>query len=101
MEDAKNRAWAFLIKLYEETEKRLPSNLAVFQQHQFFSPSVVLSTKQRRFGEMPFIDCVDSEDIDQLEEQWRQVCQVRYLFGPTKSITFFKGLSLKFVLTGI
>jgi hypothetical protein len=75
-EDIRNRAWAFLLRLLEELEKRLPANIAVFQQLSFFSPAAVLSPKQTRFGQMPFIECVDSEEMGELEEQWRQLRQV-------------------------
>ncbi len=75
-EDIRNRAWAFLLRLLEELEKRLPANIAVFQQLSFFSPAAVLSPKQTRFGQMPFIECADSEEMGELEEQWRQLRQV-------------------------
>lgn len=78
IEEVRNRAWAFLLKLLEEIEKRLPSNMAVFKQLSFFSPAAILSANQMRFGQMPFIDCVEGdEDLAELEEQWRQMCQVR------------------------
>jgi len=77
VEDARNRAWAFLLKLLEGAEKRLPSNMAVFKQLSFFSPASVLSSKQIRFGELPFVECVEKEDdLSEMEEQWRQVRQV-------------------------
>jgi hypothetical protein len=79
VEDVRNRAWAFMLKLLEETEKRLPSNIAVFKQQAFFSPATVLGTTQKRFGEMPFRECVENdEDLAELEEQWRQVSQVAW-----------------------
>ncbi len=76
-EEVRNRAWGFLLKLLEETEKRLPANIAVFKQMSFFSPAHVLSSNQKKFGDMPFIDCVENhEDLAELEELWRQVSQV-------------------------
>lgn len=77
VEDIRNRAWAFMIRLVEEIEKRLPANIAIFQQMSFFNPSVVLSSQQTRFSQMPFIECVDDDDLSELEEAFRQVRQVK------------------------
>jgi hypothetical protein len=79
IQDVRHRAWAFLLKLHEETEKRLPSNIEVFKQASFFHPSEVLSSKQIRFGQMPFLDCLANEDAAELEEEWRQLRQVNQL----------------------
>jgi hypothetical protein len=57
IEEVRNRAWGFLLKLLEETEKLLPPNMAVFKQHSFFSPDAILRAIQMKFGQMPFIDC--------------------------------------------
>jgi hypothetical protein len=85
VEDLRNRAWAFMLKLLEETEKRLPSNVAVFRQQAFFSPSTILGVNQKRFAEMPFRECVENdEDLAELEEQWRQVSQVANIFNHPK-----------------
>jgi hypothetical protein len=61
-------------------QKRLPANIAVFQQLSFFSPAAVLSAKQVKFGQMPFIECVKAEDLGEMEEQWRQLRQVQQIF---------------------
>jgi hypothetical protein len=58
-EDIRNWAWAFLLRLLEELEKCLPANIAVFQQLSFFSPAAVLSPKQTRFVQIPFIESVE------------------------------------------
>jgi hypothetical protein len=80
-DEVRNRAWGFLLRLLEETEKRLPANMEVFKQMSFFSPAHVLSSHQKKFGDMPFIDCVENhEDLAELEEQWRQVSQVPTVF---------------------
>ncbi len=79
-DDTRNRAWAFLLRLLEETEKRLPPNMAVFKQMTFFSPIHILGPKPPKFSEMPFIECIlGHEDLSELEEQWRQVTQVTIL----------------------
>ncbi len=76
-EEVRNRAWGFLLRLLEETEKCRPANIAVFKQMSFFSPAYVLSSNPKRFGDMPFINCVeDHEDLAELEELWCQVSQV-------------------------
>jgi hypothetical protein len=78
--DIRNRAWAFLLRLVEETEKRLPANIAVFQQMTFFSPAFVLSSQQIQFSQMPFIECVDEDELAELDEEFRQFRQVRKYF---------------------
>ncbi len=77
-DEARNRAWAFLLRIIEEVERRLPANVAVFKQ--MSSPSRILSSSPPRFAEMPFIECISSsEDLSELEEQWRQVTQVKFV----------------------
>jgi hypothetical protein len=79
-DEARNRAWAFLLRIIKEVEKHLPANMAVFKQMSFFSPSRILSSSPPRFAEMPFIECISSsEDLSELEELWRQVTQVKFV----------------------
>ena len=76
-EETRNWARDFLLRIVEEVEKRLPANITVFKQMDFFSPRRILSSKPPRFAEMPFIQCISvTEDRSELEEQWRQVAQV-------------------------
>ena len=69
MKDAKNRAWAFLLRVVEEVEKRLPSNLEVFKQITFFRPSSIFS---KRLSDMPYMACLEEKKIDDIEEEFRQ-----------------------------
>jgi hypothetical protein len=55
-EDTRNWAWAFLLRVLEEVQKRLPANLAVFKQKSFFSPSCILNHNPPRFAEMPLME---------------------------------------------
>ena len=84
IKDSKNRAWAFLLRLVEEVEKRLPANLEVFKQLDFFRPSSIFS---KNFADMPFIGCIPLENLDDLEEEFRQFKQVDWKnTGPIKEL---------------
>jgi len=62
-----------------EAEKHLPENMSVFKQMAFFSPGRILSSNPPKFADMPFIECVSSsEDLSELEEEWRQISQVNF-----------------------
>ena len=101
-DDTRNRAWAFLLRLLEEAEKRLPDNMAVFRQMSFFSPARILSPKPPKFAEMPFVQCIlGNEDLFELEEQWRQVAEVAWAEAgqfrtlgevPTDPVLFWSGV---------
>ncbi|MFN9938632.1 MAG: hypothetical protein ACK56I_04080, partial [bacterium] len=89
--DLLNRARAFLLRLLEETEKRLPPNMDVFKQISFFNPALILGPQSPMFSDMPFIECVVyHEDINDLEEQWRQMTFVEWReAGPFKALAEF------------
>jgi hypothetical protein len=100
--ETRSRAWGFLLRLLEETEKRLPSNMAVFKQMSFFSPARILGPNPPMFSEMPFIECiVDHEDLSDLEQQLRKVTQVAWREAepfkalgafPTDPVIFWSGV---------
>ena len=75
--DVKNRAWAFMLKMVEETEKRLPDNLEVFDKLNALKPeSVILG--DTNFASLGFSNMVDAEEIETLEHQWRLLSQVEW-----------------------
>ena len=93
-----HRAWAFLLALVEETEKRLPANTDVFKQLRFFSPAVVF---KRQFGEMPFLGCLKPDQLEELEEQFREFKLVEWKAAspfshleeiPVDPIVFWRGV---------
>lgn len=101
-EDTRQRCWGFLLRVLEEVEKRLPANMAVFQQMSFFSPRQIISGRPPKFADMPFIECIaEHEDLSELEEQWRQVAQVEWAKAvpfkasgevPTDPVAFWSGV---------
>ena len=73
-----------MLRLVEEVEKRLPANLEVFKQLIVFRPSSIFS---KNFADMPFIGCIPLENLDDLEEEFRQFKQVDWKnTGPIKEL---------------
>ena len=75
--DLKNRCWAFMLRLVIETEKRLPDNMEIFEKIQAVKPESVMSGNVK-FSDLPVNKKFDMEDLQRLEDQWRQVSQVEW-----------------------
>ena len=75
--DLKNRCWAFMLKLVEETEKRIPNNLEVFEKVKAFKPDSVISGSVN-FSNLQLLGSCDDEELPVLENQWRQLSQVEW-----------------------
>ena len=75
--DVKNRAWAFMLKLVEETEKRLPDNLEIFEKLNALKPDSVMQGKVN-FANLGFYNLGDENEIETLERQWRLLSEVEW-----------------------
>ena len=65
--DVKDRCWAFLLRIVEETNKRLPANLECFEKMNYFKPNNVISGKIK-FSALPFIENLSNDESNILEE---------------------------------
>ena len=86
-----------MLRLVQEIEKRLPDDMEMFRKISLYSPKQLFSKDKPRFRDLPFVEHLkDVEDVDAIEEQWRQVTD-----EPWQEYELFKDLEVGFSLTEI
>jgi len=73
------KALSFIKALLFELDKRLPDNLKLFQELQYFSPKQCLNQLHTKFSNLPFIhQFLEPSMFSSLEVQWENIININW-----------------------